>query len=195
MSAQPKAMPLFFIDNQATWPVGAELVGDLVVWPDHGKYPSYVPIATAKSPFHKGTIVVQAGNRGLVVSFLDSTNEVGIRREMSAFNANAEEERTNPKQYRIAVDAIMHRLTLMRANKDAGLYENSVHPFSLLSWLAKAHPKEAMVLVHALKANLSTVGNLECADRTIDAKEVFEMSEDMISTMEKTLGGTVGEKA
>lgn len=195
MSAQPKAMPLFFIDNQQEWPEGAKLVGDLVLWADHGKYPNYVPVATARSPLHDGTIVVQAGNRGLIISFLDSKNEVGIRREMSAFNGKLEDERTKPKQYRVAIDAIIHRLLIMRHNSDAGMYDNGVHPFSLLAWLAKAHPKEAMVLTHALKQVLAKTTDLECAGRELPGTDAFQITEDLISTLEQGLKGKVEAKA
>lgn len=188
MSAQPKAMPLFFIDNQEAWPHEAKLVSDLVLWPDDGKYPTFVPVATAKSAFYDGTIAVQAGNRGLIVTFLKSKDNAGIQREMS-------DSKNRPEQYRIAVDALIHRLILMRANVDAGMYDNNVHPFSLLTWLAKAHPREAMVLVHALKQSISKAATVECAGREVESKDVFEMSEDLISTMEKTLGGPVVEKA
>lgn len=139
-----KSMKLFFIDNQGGWPDTAVLAGDLVLWPDEGKYPAFTPIASAKHPAFDGTVIVQAGNRGLIVTLCAGANTMPeVRTAMSAKGAGA------PEQYRIAVDAIVHRIMLWRALDKQE--QSSVHPFALLQWLQTAHPKEAAVIQKALK--------------------------------------------
>lgn len=138
-----KSMKLFFIDNQAGWPEEAVLAGDLVLWPDDGKYPSFTPVASAKHPAFDGQIIVQAGNRGLIISLCPGAVSMqDVRRILSA------KGELGPEQYRVAVDAIVHRLMLYRA---AGPETDAVHPFALLQWMQKANPMEAAIIQKALK--------------------------------------------
>lgn len=156
-TSAPKSMELFFIDNQGNWPEGAKLVGDFVVWADHGKYPTMIPVAAASHPNYDGKVVVQAGNRSVLVTFCPGAqSEADVRKSIQQLDHSIHAERENPRQFRIAVDAIIHRLVLGGAVGTAGdasahELDDRVHPFTLLAWLAKAHPKEAEVLRSALK--------------------------------------------
>jgi hypothetical protein len=138
-----KSMGLFFIDNQGAWPTDkdgtckAEMAGDLVLWPDQGKYPTYVPVAVATHPNFDGKVVVQSGNRGLIITFIaGATTDPQIRR---AFATGKYE------QYRIAIDAIVHRLMLWRADVDNGA--NDVGPLALMAWLAASDRGRPLAMV------------------------------------------------
>jgi hypothetical protein len=110
-----KSMPVFFLDNKHMWPESAVLLKNLVLWPDSGKYPSFAPVAVAQHPQLDGKIVVQAGNRSIVVTILPGAqSQADIRKGMSAKGAQ------QPEQYRIAVDALIHSVMLMKAALAAG---------------------------------------------------------------------------
>ncbi len=172
MNESVKAMPLFFIDNQKSWPKSAQLLSDLVFWPDDGIYPSYTPIASARLPGFDGLVIAQAGNLGLVVTFLP-----GVGKDGKAIQAAMSNKKERPEQYRIAVDSIIQRLALMRVNQDAGVQQDSVHPFSLLSWLAKSHSKEGAILVDALTAYM----------KAPESPQACDMAEDMRHTLQQGL--------
>jgi hypothetical protein len=145
-----KSMKMFFIDNQGAWPSDpsgsckAELVNDaFVVWPDKGQYPTYAGIAMATHPNYDGIVVVQAGNRGIVVSFVPGAKSGEDVK--AAFKTMKDVD-----QYRIAVDSLVHRMILWQREKraDGSLCETSeVEPLSLMSWLASTEKGKAAATV------------------------------------------------
>lgn len=160
---QPKSMGVFILDNQGTWPEGAEQAGDLVVWPDQGRYPTFVPIAAAKHPNFNGQVVVLAGNRGLVVAFVAGAQDLDDVRA-------ALKSRKGVTQFRVAIDAIIHRLVL-HCMGEAGSHDH-VHPTTIFSWLATQHRREAEVVAQGLRALSKTPGisqdTFETADRILE---------------------------
>jgi hypothetical protein len=188
-----KSMGLFFIDNQGAWPSDkdgtckAEMAGDLVLWPDQGKYPTYVPVAVARHPNFDGAVIVQAGNKGLVITFIkDATNDQQVRR---AFATGKFE------QYRLALDAIIHRVMLWRADVDEG--SSDVGPLALMSWLAaseKGRPL-AMVIADCLSRLLADPAELTALKaRMINAgveAEPFTLAEEAL----RTLGQSAASRA
>ena len=170
----PKSMEMFFIDNQGTWPEHAQLIGDLIAWPDNGKFPAFIPIAMASHPDFDGRIVAMAGNRGLVISFCDGDySDLGVRTRLSS--------KTNPpKQYRLAVDGIIHRLVLagagegaLREETAAHGHEAGVHPAALLNWLCTVGKDESALIRKALRTQL------QHADGGDEFKRVEELLEQM----------------
>jgi len=178
-----KSMGLFFIDNQGIWPEGAVLAGDLVLWPDDGKYPAFAPVAAATHPNYDGTVVVQAGNRGLVISFCAGARDgAAVRKSMSAKGD------AGPEQYRIAVDGIVQRIMLWRAGKEKAEGRTDVHPFALLEWMCKANPREAAILQKALLLLLAKPepivyqANPE-THKWVSREEMFEEVEAMLDQL------------
>lgn len=138
-----KSMPVFFVDNQHMWPAGAELHKSLVVWKDEGKYPTYTPIAVADHPQFEGKVVLQAGNRGIVVSFVAGASSMAdVQKGMSAKGL---------EQYRISAESIVHSLMLMREQEEESA-GGDANPIALLTMLAKSSPLDAGILIQALKA-------------------------------------------
>lgn len=177
-----KSMELFFIDNQASMWKDAVLAGDLVIAPDDGKYPTFQPIASAKHPNYDGMIVTMAGNRGIVMAFCPGARSAeDVRKIMSARGSNG------PEQYRVAVDALVHRVVLWRAGQDAHKIDDRVHPFALLQWMQTAHPAEASVIQRALKrfyAKPEAVGYDSGGQYdTIDRQQVHEMIGGMLDQL------------
>lgn len=177
-----KSMELFFIDNQAAWPPGTQLVGDLVVARDDGKYPSFQAVASAKHPNFDGLIITQAGNRGILVTFCaGARNAEEVRKIMSLKGRHA------PEQYRIAVDAIVHRMMLWREDQAAHKVDNRVHPFALLQWLQASHPAEASVIQRALKRFYAKPEAVPFEKDghfvTLDRQQVHEMIEPMLDQL------------
>ncbi len=167
-----KSMPVFYIDNQHMWPEGAKLHGNYVVWPDAGKYPTYTPIGLAEHPQFEGKVVVQGGNRGLVVSFVAGAKSADdVRKGMSAKGV---------EQYRISVESIIHALMLMRAETKGGS-EGDLHPLAILTMLAKASTYDADILIQALKAwmlkPMSAAG-------VVDTAKALESAEEMIKALQ-----------
>lgn len=168
--ATPKSMPVFFIDNQGLWPKGAKLLTDIVVSPDAGKYPTFIPVAAAEHPNYNGKVVVMAGNRGIVVSFVPGAQSSDdVRKSLSKGNC---------EQYRIAVDAIIHRLVLMREETEGG---GAAHPLALLNMLATQDPVAAQVLVDALKTFMNN------APEGKPSPKDWEMADEMRSSLENGL--------
>lgn len=171
-----KSMSVFFIDNQQMWPADAALHGNMVVWPDKGKYPNFVPVAIADHPEFEGKIVVQAGNRGLVVSLIPGAETPSdIRTALSA--------KETPEQYRVAVDAIIHAIMLMRADSHGG---GECHPHALLTMLAKTSELEAQTIKVALAQLVRSP--VSGADAPTIAKMV-ESAEEMGETLGSALAG------
>lgn len=184
-----KPMELFAIDNAGAWGKGAALVGDLVVWPDKGMYPAAVPVGLLTHPAFDGTIVVQAGNLCLLISFLPgipSANKAGIRAVMS-------DKVNRPEQYRLALDALVHRMLLAGAGGDADLsagaraHEHSagLDPLALIAWMAKHNPKEAAVVEQALSTVARepqplTFTDVEGSDRALMKDDVYQVADDML---------------
>jgi hypothetical protein len=167
-----KSMPVFFIDNQQMWPADAKLHGSIVLWPDNGKYPTFAGVAIANHPEFDGKIVVQAGNRGLIVSLLPGAqSQNDIRTALSAKQA--------PEQYRIAVDAIIHSVMLAREDAEGG---GDCHPFALLAMLAKSSPKEARLIAAALRVWMAKPGAAAPSD--------VQSAEEIVSSIESTLAET-----
>lgn len=195
MPDQPKSMRLFFIDNQGSWPPGARQVGDLVVWPDTGKYPTYAPIAFGKHPNFDGVFVVQAGNRGVLVSFAHGVKEQG--KDLADAMSGKGKQVT---QIRIAVDALVHRLVLdMHGEAEAG--HDDADPLALLSWLATA-PKSklhAIVLATVLRGLMDDADKLALLTqrlREIDLQaDAFTLVDGMLTTIEQTLATSAARAA
>lgn len=164
-----KSMPVFFIDNRQAWPEAAILLKNLVVWPDIGVYPSSTPVAIADHPCYDGKILVQAGNRSLVVSFIQGArNQNDVRLGLQK----------QPEQYRIAVDSIIHAILIMKNELAAGAVANDVHPFTLLN-LLKDTP-EGEVLRLALKQMLGTESAIKRSP--LEYERVEEMYEALAQT-------------
>ncbi len=167
-------MPVFFVDNQHMWPKGAALHGNLVVWPDAGKYPTFVPVAIANHPQFDGKVVLQAGNRGIIVSF-------------AAGASTPDETRTamsdrSLEQYRISAESIVHALMLMRLKTEGGR-EGDVSTIALLTMLAKSNPLDACILMHALKAWMKDPK----APSTGATPEMVESAEEMCDALNKVM--------
>lgn len=189
-----KSMELFTIDNQQVWGKGARLVGDYVVWPDQGIYPSYAPVGVLTHPNYDGKVVVQAGNRGIVVTFCPSARDQNdCRRILSA--------KERPEQYRLAVDAIVHRLILAGAGTDKDLspsvsasHGSGLDPLAVMAWLARSAPKEAAVVEAALKAFAKSpqpVGYGKPEDMTALLKEdAYQAADDMLVTLGEVQRGS-----
>ena len=147
-----KSMELFLIDNQQAWAAGSKLIGDYIVWPDDGMYPGYAPVGILTHPNFKGKIVMHAVIRGIVITLSEGARDADdCRKQLSA--------KQRPEQYRVAVEAIVHRLILAGAGTDGDLkevpshaHQQGVEPLALIAWLAKTAPKEAAVLSAALSA-------------------------------------------
>lgn len=184
-----KAMPLFFIDNQGAWPKSAELVGDLVAWPDAGRYPTYSPVAVATHPCFDGRVVVQAGNRGVLFSFV-----VGARTEDDISQALGGKARLDPEkvlQYRVAVDALVHRLVMWLAAKQGGQDPTSeVDALSLVAWMAKSERSKpyARVLSAALGKLLADPEALKQVTAGLDGQDAFELADALITSMAMSAG-------
>lgn len=187
-----KSMELFLIDNQQAWGKGSKLVGDLIVWPDTGVYPSYAPVGILTHPNFNGRAVVQAGNRGIVVTFCPGAKDgEDCRRQLSS-------KETRPEQYRISIEALVHRLVLAGGGTAADLHEvhsrdhqAGVEPLALIAWLTKAAPKEAAVLERALTAFCKNPQGIaygpggEAPELT--AQEACQEADSMLTTIHETL--------
>ncbi len=188
-----KSMELFAIDNQQVWGKGAKLIGDYVVWPDDGIYPSFAPVGILTHPNFDGRVVVQAGNRGIVVTFCPKAkNPDDCKRQLGA--------KERPEQYRLALEALVHRLVLAGAGTDADLsvepvpsHGKGLDPLALIAWLAKASPKEAAVVEAALKAFASNpvpVAYGKPEDLTSLLKDdAYQVADDMLVTIAEVQRG------
>ncbi len=167
-----KSMELFLIDNQQVWGKGAKLVGDFIVWPDDGIYPSYAPVGILTHPNYDGRIVVQAGNRGIVVSFCAGAKDgKDCQRILSA--------KDRPEQYRIAIDALVLAGAGTASDlKEVGGHEHQqgVNVLALVAWLAKSAPPEAAVMAEALRRY--------CAKP--DSPEACDLADQMLVTINET---------
>lgn len=164
-----KSMSVFFIDNRYSWPSSAVLLKNLVLWPDDGVYPSSTPVAIAEHPSYDGKVLVQAGNRSLVISLIAGARtqndvRVGIQKK--------------PEQYRIAVDSIIHAIMLMRSESEGGTGKGEVHAFTLLN-LLKDMP-EGGVLRQALKQMLGTESAIKHSP--LGYEQIEEMYEALTPT-------------
>jgi hypothetical protein len=170
----PKSMGVFFLDNQGSWPEGVEQAGDLVVWPDTGQYPTFVPVAAASHPNFDGKVVVLAGNRGLIVAMVAGAESMDdVRRALQS--------RQGVTQFRVAVDAIVHRLVLHCCDRDEHTH---VHPASLFTWLTTQHRAEASVVQRALTLLLKNSDELRQLDEEAQgAWNSFETAEKILEYM------------
>ncbi len=175
MTDQIKSMPVFFVDNQHMWPKGAQLHGNLVVWPDNGKYPTFTPVAISDHPQFDGKIILQAGNRGIIVSFAaGAETPEQIRAAMSDRGL---------EQYRVAAESIVHSLVLMRAKTEGG-QEGDVSTIALLTMLAKSSPLDAGILIQALNAWMKNPAPGAPNDANVQAAMV-ESAEEMRDALKK----------
>ncbi len=162
-----KSMAVFFIDNRQAWPENAHLHGNLVLWPDTGKYPTFTPVALAEHPQFDGKIVVQAGNRGIVVSLVAGAQSANdVQKGMSAKGV---------EQYRIAVDSIIQAIMLMRADSEGG---GAAHPISLLTMLRNT--PEGVVISEAVRGWLR---DPRLESLTEPAAKAFERAEDILEAL------------
>jgi hypothetical protein len=192
-------MKLFFIDNQGAWPSNkdgtskAVLAGDLVMWPDNRRYPTFMPIAIATHPNYDGRIVVQAGGRGILVTFIAGAKNAEEAR--AAFNKSS---MVVPESYRISVDAIVHRMVKHFVDEAGGQVTSEVEPLSLMSWMASSEKGKpvAKVIAAALSnliggrvgGNISTLKDLtielQQADKDADA---FTICDGLITTIQQSM--------
>lgn len=195
----PKPMKLFFIDNQGEWPVEAQLIGDLVVWPDKGKYPTFTPVAMASAADFDGRIVMMAGNRGLVMAFCPGAKDPrSVQKAMSG---------PNLEQYRIDLTAIVQRMLIHRHQQatetDAvdgeaavNARENEVNPAKLLTWLARSSKEDAVILINALRAFYRHPFSGEPNDlfSVEDAARAVGKAEELLQVLEAALASGDGAK-
>ncbi len=193
-----KSMKLFFIDNQGAWPAHkdgtckAELVGDLVLYPDDGKYPNYVPVACATHPNFDGTIVVQAGTRGLLVSFVsDATPEDNLKERFRTMKGI--------EQYRVAIDAVVHRIVLHLAQRNEGTVTSEVDPLSLVAWMAASDKGRgaAHVILSALKLLMKDVGALKLTDDylkiTKNGGNAFDICDALMTSIQQAVAARAAQ--
>jgi hypothetical protein len=177
-----KSMAVFYIDNRQAWPESAILLKNLVVWPDDGVYPSSTPVAIAGHPNFDGKILVQAGNRALVVTLIKGAQSQNDVREGL---------KHKPEQYRIAVDSIVHAIMLMRNERDDNDQSSvegggDVHAFTLLNML-KDRP-EGDLLREALKDFLRTYNRSAELDKQLQTHptDKYPLAEEMYQALEPT---------
>ena len=206
-----KSMKLFFIDNQGAWPAHkdgtskAELVGDLVVWPDDGRYPNYVPVACATHPNFKGVVIVQAGTRGLLVSLVEgATPEDDLKARFKSMEGI--------QQFRVSIDAIVHRIVMWLAAGSAdgtsgiGTPETEVDPLSLMAWMAASDKGRgaARVVAAALSNimggevgnNLSTLKSLtEDLQKTDPKADAFTICDGLLTTIQQSIAARGAQTA
>lgn len=194
MTDQPKSMGLFFIDNLGAWPKGARQVGDLVVWADTGIYPTGVPIASAAHPAFDGRVVMQAVARGLVLSFVHGASTTDdVMKALSKLPASATPDgakRFNVcqvTQHRVAVDAIINRVVLDMYNQDDADALSAAHPFALLKALAAGSPKEADLLVRALKTYMR---HGDVSKDALAYPQAWQDADDMLSNLEAAVSAS-----
>lgn len=185
--AEIKSMELFCIDNQQVWGRGAQLIGDYVVWPDDGYYPGFAPVGILTHPNYKGRVVMQAGNRGLVVTFCpDAETGDDCKRALMS--------KERPEQYRISVEAIVHRLMLAGAGSDTDIsaapvasHGKGLDALAMVAWLAKSCPKEAAVIEAALKHLAKSPAPLTygagAETKGLVAEDVYQVADDMLVTI------------
>lgn len=180
-----KSMGLFYIDNQGAWPSGSQLVGDLVLWEDKGKYPTYVPVSIATHPNFDGKIVVHAGNRGLLVSFVfGAQSEKDIGQALKTMEGVA--------QYRIAIDAIVHRLVL---HLNDGEVRNDADALSLAAWMAtqsKSRPyaqviRAALATLLANPQALSLITEQLRAQHNREDLDAFSIADALSETIAQSI--------
>jgi len=195
-----KSMKLFFIDNQGAWPAHkdgtcrAKLVGDLVVWPDDGRYPTYVPVAVATHPNYDGCIVVQAGNRGILITFVPgATTEEDVR---AAFNKKSD---VPLESYRLSIDAIVHRMVLHFVEQAGGKTTSEVDPLSLMSWMAASDNgrNSARVIAAAAQALMARPETLQETTRVIredDPKvDAFAICDGLVTTIQQSIAARTAQ--
>lgn len=184
-----KSMEMFAIDNAGSWGKGAVLLGDLVVWPDKGMYPGYAPVGFLTHPNFDGTVVVQAGNRGIVITFIPgipSSNQKGLREAMS-------DKVKRPEQYRIGIEALLQRLLLAGAGTGEDLrlgaaahgHDAGVDPMAMVAWLSRHYPKEAAVMEDALKRVAKAPEPITYTDiagqpRAMMKEDTYQAADDML---------------
>lgn len=172
----PKSMEVFFLDNQGAWPKGTRKVGDFVVWEeDDGRYPTFAPVAAAGHPNFDGLIVVLAGNRSLVVSFYKGAKTID--------DVKAQIKKNVPrKQFRIAIDAIVHRLVVSLLGD---VSKDDADPISVLTWLMRSSPHEGAVVTSALTALLRDPAALKAIPSEED-RNAFTTAEQLLESMQFT---------
>ena len=187
----PKSMKLFFIDNQKEWPDDAQLVGDMVIWPDKGKYPSFTPVALASAADFDGRIVMMAGNRGLVMAFCPgATTPRDVQKAMSG---------PRTEQYRIGLDSLVQRMLIHRhqqatetdsvgGESATNARDNEVNTVSLLTWLARSNKADAAIIMGALRAFLKAPFEGEqglMSDNT--ARKAWEQASELLEVLEAAM--------
>ena len=199
MPTAPKSMKLFFIDNQGEWPDDADLIGDLVVWPDKGKHPTFTPVALASAADFDGKIVVMAGDRGLVVAFCAGAKDPrAVQKAMSG---------PGLEQYRIGLDAIVQRLLIHRHQQATetdtvdGMAattkrDDEVSTTSLLTWLARSNKADAGILASALRSFLKAPFAEESGLMSEStAREGWEKASELLQVLEAALATKKAEPA
>jgi len=158
-----KSMAVFFIDNKHAWPDDAVLSNGLVYWPDSGKYPGYTLVGLASHPEYDGKIVVQAGQLGMIATFIPGAQSIeDVKQGLKG----------KPEQYRIAIDGIVQALMLARADTTGGA--GDVNDATLLHLLAQVAPERAAVLQQAL-ANFLRAPGTEPPKNVTVAEEMHDV--------------------
>lgn len=170
-----KAMPIFFLDNQALLTKDAELVGNVVVSKvdPPQKFPVAAMIGQASVAGFDGMVVVQAGNAAIVVTVFEGhgKGDLGeIREIMTKKKPSKWPEWIH--QYRIDVMALIQFMALYHAG-EAG--SDEMNPYSLLDFLATKGGPETAILRQALKDFCRAPDVPE-----VTLKEAFETAERML---------------
>jgi len=174
----PKAMELFFIDNQQVWPEGTRQAGDLAVWEDHqGVYPSFMPITMANHPNFDGKIVVSAGTGSILIGFYPGAKSADDVRRMI--------KKHEPiLQYRVAVEAFIQRMVL---DIMGGTPNDNADPIALLTWMVRNHKDESTVVMAALQNLLQNPEALKATQEHMSGVDpAFTHAEEMLSSMQFT---------
>jgi hypothetical protein len=184
-------MPVFFVDNQGAWPTDdnglsqAQLVGNLVLWPDTGKYPTFQPIAMADHPQFDGKIVVMAGSRRVVMAFVKNAQSADdVRKAMTHKTEDVE-------QYCLAVDALIQAVMLHRLS--GGPVNEVSDPLSILAWLSasKEGGDASLVIAAALNWFMKMPELVKQANNMLQrpgaTPDAFMISDGIVSTLQQAL--------
>ena len=175
----PKAMELFFIDNQQVWPEGTRQAGDLAVWEDHkGVYPSFMPITMANHPNFDGKIVVSAGTGSILIGFYPGAKSADDVRRMI--------KKHEPiLQYRVAVEAFIQRMVLDIMGVTP---QDNADPIALLTWMVRNHKDESTVVQAALQNLLMNSEALKATQEHLSegSEPAFTIAEQMLESMQFT---------
>lgn len=180
---EPKSQGLHYVDNSHTYPADAAMAGELVLWKDDGVYPGGVPIVLASHPSLEGRIIVQGGNRTLLVSIVFGAKDMtDVTRALSGLPANAREDETLRRskdfwvqQYRIDLGALINRVVMHQFNVQEGAPLSDISSLKLLTALARSEAADAAVIKVALEAAMRAPDTLN--------PEQWKLADEMASSL------------